>query len=54
MAAAPIYIAAAPHGKVPKLFVIDSFATVGLFANPKRQGKLIEEYRDTYLLSSSA
>ena len=54
VAAAPIYVAAAPSGKLPKVFVIDSFATVGLFANPNRQGKLIEEYSDTYLLPSSA
>ena len=67
VAAAPIYVAAAHNicgcssnicgcssGKVPKVLIIDFFATVWLFADTKCQSRLIEEYSDTYLLPSSA
>ena len=47
VAAAPIYVAAAPSGQVPKVFVIDFCATLGLFANPKGQFELLEDYSDT-------
>ena len=67
VAAAPIYVAAARNicgcssnicgcssGKVPKVLIIDFFATVWLSADTKCQSRLIEEYSDTYLLPSSA